>query len=311
MSAFLASTWLPAFAVLSAAVCVAAAYLKFASSKQSGTSTESNDPNPERLQRRVERLMEQLRELEADQHLFTPVELGRQREQLELEAAAALKARDTYTPWKPVGVLPSSAPTKIGFLAEHPQLKGAFWGAGVVLFFVGLGWWLSQDNRPREEGPVTGQTPPMASPSPTARADAELEALRDHLEKSPDDVVAGARAAHLLLRRQAFDEAAELTERDLMLDPFHAETRIHAALLDAAHGRSAAAEKELARLAGTYPRAHEALMYLGMLRLSRGDKAGALEAFEHFVQEAPPSEQPPMLTSTLASLRAEVRGSTP
>ena len=303
--------WAPAVALLAVGVLGGAFFLL----TRRTAAAPQLDAEKEERQRRLERQMEQLRELEADQHLLTPAEYAAQKEKLEAQAAEALRARDLglLEPASPAAPTP---PPSV-FLANHPQLKGALWGAGIMLFFGTLAWVLLQENRPREDrappmaanGPP-GAAGPMGAPGPRPE-DAELQALQQRLEAQPDDVEAVARAAHLLLRRQDLESAEDLTQRALSLDPFHTESRIHRALLRASRGDDPGGEADLERLSATYPHAQEALLYLGMLRLRRGDNANALTAFDRYVKEAPPSEQPPSIASTVERLRAQVQGTKP
>jgi hypothetical protein len=256
----------------------------------------------ERLERRAELLLEQLRELDAEKHLHPADSFAAQRERLEAAAAETLRARDQQVPLEPAPSAPMAAAP--GLLAGNPQLKGALWGGGLVLFFVTLGLVLGAEQKPREEA----QGAPMAAPEAQAGAPTdELERLRVQLEAHPDDVPMLARAAHLFLKRQDVGKAEELTRMGLMLDPFHPETRVHAALVRSSKG-DVGAEQELGRLAEDYPQAQEALLFLGMVRLQRGEKRGALEAFQRYLAEAPRSEQPPMLARTVQNLQAELGG---
>ena len=202
-------------------------------------------------------------------------------------------------------------PAPTGWASRNPQMVGAMWGAGVVVFFGGLGYLLVSEQKPREEGQMgTGATPPgMAQQQPQQMPDMndELEQARQRLASNPGDVEAASMLSHELIRQQQFDEALKVTLKGLAVDPFNVELRVHRGVLRAAsQGDLQGAEQELTELVDTWPDAQEALIFLGSLSLRRGDKAGALEHFERFTVEVPKNMQPPQLAPAIAQLRAEV-----
>src|SRR5204862_104626 len=79
-------TWLPALVVLLASLAGGALFL-WSARRKTGTPV-TVDPAEEARQRRVERLMEQLRELETERHLMVPEAFAAERERLETEAAS-------------------------------------------------------------------------------------------------------------------------------------------------------------------------------------------------------------------------------
>jgi hypothetical protein len=266
------------------------------------------------LDRRAELLIEQLKELSSDRHHLEPEQFEAEKRRLELEAAAALRARDelargaaTAPSKATTGVEQEPAPAPTGWLAAHPQLKGALWGGAVVLFFVALGLLLGQEQKPRQDGGApTGSTPPMAGAGEAQESDPALKEALARFEVHPDSLAAMARLAHELINHQDFDEASRLTERALGLDPFHVESRIHRALLLALRGDRQKGEKELERLASIYPDAYEGRLYLGLLALQSGEQRSALEHLERYAAEAPANEQPPQLAAGIATLRKQL-----
>lgn len=257
---------------------------------------------------RAARIIEQLRELEVDQHQLSPEAYEREHARLERLAADALRQRDearAAAPAKKVKAQPAPVPS--GFFGRHPQLQGALWGAGAVIFFGALGLWLSREARPRSEGEgATGTAGRGEAPAAPGSEDPAFAAALARVRENPGDVVTSARVVHELLRREDLGEARALTERSLGVDPFFTEARIHRAFLRALGGDEPSAAKELDHLARLYPHSYEALLFLGLVRMRSGDNSGALDAFERFLAEAPPEEQPPQMRAAIAQMRQQL-----
>ena len=314
------TNWLPGIIVLSVAFVLAAAWLLFQRLKGGGATPAAGavtkaDGTADDLTQRAQSLIDQLRTLEAEKHHFTPEHYTAEKSRLEHEAAAALRARDEHQKRQAAGVsVPArNVPAPTGWAARNPQMVGALWGAGVMVFFGGLGYLLVSEQKPREEGQMgTGATPPGMGAAAQQQAAGmpqgdELEEARQRFESNPSDVEAAAMLSHELIRRQEFEEATKVTRKGLAVDPFNVELRVHRGVLRAtAQGDLPGAEEELLELVNTWPDAQEALIFLGSLALRRGDKAGALAHFERFTVEVPKSMQPPQLAPAVAQLRAEV-----
>jgi tetratricopeptide (TPR) repeat protein len=311
------TNWLPGIIVLAAAFLFSAVWLLV--QRRKGATSDAAvraDGTAEDLAQRAQSLIEQLRTLEAEKHHFTAEHYTAERARLEKEAAAALRAKDEHQKRVAAGgpsapARPVPAPT--GWAARNPQMVGARWGAGVVVFFGGLGFLLVSEQKPREEGQSgTGATPPgmMAQQEPQGQMpqqDDELEGARRRLEQNPADTEAASILSHELIRAQQFEEALKVTQKGLAADPFNVELRVHRGVLRATfQGDVPGAEQELTQLVDTWPDAQEALIFLGSIALRRGDKAGALGHFERFTVEVPKNMQPPQLAPAIAQLRAEV-----
>lgn len=286
------------------------------------TSEPQRDGALDDLERRAQSLIEQLKELVADKHNLSPERFEAEKSRLEREAAAALRARDEYRQKKKPGkqggstapapgqAAPAPAPT--GFAARNPQLVGALWGAGIVVFFGTLGYLLVAEQRIREEGmEASGRLPPNAAvpgqQQMPPQEDAQLAEAKERLRNDPGDLEAAGFVGHEMIRSRQLEEAEKITKRSLAIDPFHIESRVHLGVLNAIRGDVAAAEKELQELADTWPGAQEALLFLGFIHLQTGDRGKALEYFERFSVEVPAESQPPGLDAAIAQLRAQVR----
>jgi tetratricopeptide (TPR) repeat protein len=304
--------WLPGILVLVLGLAAAAGALLFGRRRAPGGAKEarraSATQNAEEAELRGARLLEQLRELEADKHQLSEETYQAESTRLQQLAADALRARDEARPSAPKPSASEPSPTRTGFAGRHPQLAGAFWGAGVVVFFGALFLWLKQDVQPRTQGEgltgTAGRGEASAEPPPEDPAFAEaLLRVRD----DPGDVETSAHVVHELIRREDYDEARLLTERSLGIDPFQSEARIHRAFLLAVAGDPKAASSELQHLSALYPNTSEALLFLGLLRMRTGDNRGAADAFERFLAEAPADEQPPQMRASLQGLLQQLK----
>lgn len=295
--------WIPGILVLLTALFGALLYLAISRQKRDTLKAGSDDSAD--LDTRAQGLIDQLKELSADQHLLGDVQFSAEKDRLEREAASALAQRSTLarSPRKE----PATAVAGASWLARHPQLQGAFWGGGVVLFFAILGFLLVVEQKPRGTGQeVTGKTPGGGQPAETTAEDPHLKLALEQVREHPNDAAALVNAAHELLSRQAWEEARQLTERASGIDPFDLENRIHRAFLKATQGKSEEASKELAHLYERYPSSQEALLLDGAVAAQAGNLRRAIDSFERYLIEVPPSEQPPHLREGVASLRKQL-----
>jgi tetratricopeptide (TPR) repeat protein len=301
------TNWVPGLLVLAVGFITAALYLLM--SRRKGAPTDARDGVREDLERRYQGLIEQLKELKADQHNVSPEHYEAERTRLEQEAVAALRARDEHQRQGPAA--PTGSPAPVAAAASRslisPQLQGALWGGGVVLFFGVLSYLIVSEQRPREDGEATGRIPPgmQAQQQPPPAGGDELAEAWERLKANPSDLETASLLSHELIRRQQFEQAALVTERGLAVDPFNVELRVHRGVLQATRGDMEGAEKELARLVDTYPDAQEALLFLGALSMRKGDRPKALEHFERFAIEVPADQHPPQLLAAIAQLRQE------
>ncbi|MGO9066221.1 MAG: tetratricopeptide repeat protein [Myxococcaceae bacterium] len=261
---------------------------------------------------RASRLLDQLRELESDRHQLSSEAYQEESRRLELLAADALRARDEarLTSGKARRPGPTAqVPTPAGLFARHPQLTGALWGAGLVAFFGALGLWLSHDAKPRTAADgITGTAGREEAPPSPEPEDPAFTAALARVHENPDDVQTAGHVAHELIRRQDYDEAKQLTDQSLGVDPFQSEARVHRAFLLAVGGDEPAALRELQHLSELYPNSSEAFLFLGMMRMRSGDNAAAADAFERFMAETPQDEQPPQMRAALTALLRQLKG---
>ncbi len=322
------TNWLPGIIALAIALVCGIGYLLL----QRRTGAAPSTPEPQRdgvlddLDRRAQSLIEQLKELVADKHSLSPEQFEAEKSRLEREAAAALRAKDEYlqqrkpgtasAPGSAAAPVGQTAPAPTGFAARNPQLVGAMWGAGVMLFFGVLGYLLMSSLQPRTEGmEASGKVPPNSSPmgqqqmgqqQEAVQEDAEFAQAKERLQANPNDLEAASFVAHEMIRNRDLEDAEKITNKALAVDPFHIESRVHLGVLHALRGDVPSAEHELLELADTYPGAQEALLFLGFINLQSGRRDKALNLFERFTVEVPRDQYPPGIEAAIAQLRQEM-----
>lgn len=294
------TNWIPGLLVLGAGAVSAILYLLL-SRKQWRASGRNTEGTREDLEQRAQLLIQQIKELKADSHGLSPERYEAEKSRLEQEAAQAFRARDKQAANRSG---PQSAPLPPP--TRKARIQSALWALGVVLFFGVLGYLLVSEQRPREEDAMaTGKRLPAAKPD---EEDPQFLAAVARAKAQPFDLENVSMVAHELIRKQQFAEAQTLTLRSLSIDPFHVESRVHRAVLRAAEGDLDPAVADLQHIVDLYPGGQEGLLFLGSIKLRRGDRQGALENFERFAIEVPRDQQPPQLMQAIAQLRNEMNG---
>ena len=308
------SHWIPGIVVLSLGLIAGALYLFFG--RRSAASVPVDRVSD--AQRRVDSLLAQLREHQAEKHQMNAAAWQEENDRLERAAADAMRARDevTHAPEKASGGKgrkgePAPAPAPSGFFGRHPQLVGAAWGAALVIFFGALGLWLSQEQKPRREGDTATGTVGRGA---TAEQGAENDdrdfqtALARSRNNPGGDLALTAEVIRELIGRSDFQAAQELNERALAADPFRTDLRVHRAFLQVTQGQREAAMAELGRIADLYPDGSTALIFRGMIHMQEQQPKEALEDFEGYLAVTPPQNVPPQLRAGVAQLRRQVTG---
>jgi tetratricopeptide (TPR) repeat protein len=305
--------WIPGIVVLSLGLIAGALYLLFRRrSAQAAPAEHEGD-----AQRRVDSLLSQLREHQGEKHQMNPTAWEAERDRLERAAADAMRARDALDKQPEMAAArgkkgASAEPAPTGFFGRHPQLVGAAWGAGVVVFFGALGLWLSQEQKPRGEGDTATGTAgrgEMAAAGPTADDDRDFQSALDRVKANPGaDLVLTGEVIRELIGRNDFQQAQDLNERALGADPFRTELRVHRAFLRVVQGDKQAGMAELGKLADLYPDGNSALLFRGMVHMQAQEPKEALKDFEGYLAMTPPQNVPPQLRAGIAQLRQQVGG---
>jgi len=309
--------WIPGIVVLSLGLIAGALYLFFGRKPAAAAPVDRVTD----AQRRVESLLAQLREHEAEKHQVDSAEWKAEHARLEQAAANAMRARDEVAnvpkragsgkgkQGAPAPEPGPAAPT--GFFGRHPQLVGAAWGAGVVVFFGALGLWLSQDQKPREAGETATGTVGRGGPgAPGAEGeDRDFQAALSRVKENPGaDLLLTGEVIRELISRSDFQQALELNERALAADPFRTELRVIRAFLKVVQGEKQAGMAELSKLADLYPDGTSALIFRGMIHMQAQEPREALKEFEGYLAVTPAQNVSPQLRAGVAQLRQQVGG---
>jgi tetratricopeptide (TPR) repeat protein len=307
--------WLPGIVVLVLGLIGGAIYLLTSRKKAPAAIADETQLD---LEKRAQLLIEQLKELATERHHLGEERYAAEKSRLELAAADALRARDAYV--KSGNVTTAVPKPSAGFFARHPQLTGALWGAGVVIFFVGLGLLLSQEQHPRgENGLVTGTVGGNGAEvaqggdmqggdaQTSAQADAEFQNAVADARAHPENLQLAQQVSHELLRAQELDQAQEITDRALAMEPFDPELRTHHIFLTASRGDVEKARAALEHIGDVYPHGGEALLFRGMLDMQTGHMPDALEDFERYAAEIPADQISDEFANGLEALRAQVK----
>ena len=307
--------WTPGIIVLAAAL--AAAVLFVLSAKKGGAAPEKAKQAPEDLDERYKALLAALKEHVANKHLMAEGEWLAEKTRLETAAAAVLREKagaqhETVKAQARAEKLAAARAASPG----NAGLRGALIGGGVVGFFALLGFILTQQTTARVDGAgMTGTNPADMGGRPPMQAQAdpraEIEKLRKQAEASPEDVDVLADVGGQLIKLQAFNEAFPIVTRASGLDPYHVQTRIWRAVLDAVDGQAMSAIDDLEALGDKYEGAYKARLYAGLISLETDQPQRALKQLELYLVEAPEKEQPPFIRMSVQQLRAQLASKTP
>lgn len=311
------TNWTPGIIVLAAALAAAVLFV-LSAKKTGGGGAEKPRQTPEDLDERYKALLAALKEHVANKHLMAEGEWLAEKTRLETAAAAVLreKAGAQHETVKAQARAEKLAAAK----AANPGnagLRGALIGGGVVAFFALLGFILTQQTTARVEGQgMTGTNPaemggrpPMQAQGPDPKV--EIERLRKLAEASPEDVDVLADVGGQLIKLQAFNEAFPIVTRASGLDPYHVQTRIWRAVLDAVDGQAITAIDDLEALGDRYEGAYKARLYAGLISLETDQPQRALRQLELYLVEAPEKEQPPFIRMSVQQLKAQLASKSP
>ncbi len=305
------TNWTPGIIVLVAALGAAILFV-LNSKRGAAKSTKA----PEDLDERYNTLLGSLKEHAASKHLMPEAEWQAEQTRLELAAAAVLreKAGAGHEATKVAARAEKLAKAQAANPA-NATLRGAVIGGGVVAFFALLGFVLTQQTSARVEGgEMTGANPNAAAGAPMQQRpdpQAEIDKLRRRAEASPDDIEALSQVAGELIKLQAFNDAFPIVTRASGIDPYHVQTRVWRAVMDAVDGRAEGAVTDLEHLGDSYEGAYKARLYAGLISLELEQPERALKQLELYLVEAPQSEQPPFIAMSVQRLKQQLAAAKP
>lgn len=170
--------WVSAIAILAAGLVLGA--LLFYFNKRRNAQTLGNEADLERkdLEAKRDALVQQLRD---------PSLGPDERTRLELETADALRKLDHYD-----RIAPTLVPAAASNNAMNPTIKGFLWGTVSIAALFGLGYFVMQQAKPRQEGDgLTGgmaQQQQVPAQAPNASADPIVQQLEAAVQSQPGNL---------------------------------------------------------------------------------------------------------------------------
>jgi tetratricopeptide (TPR) repeat protein len=188
-----ATDWVSALAILAAGLILGALFVYFNRRKHAATLGGDVDLERKDLEAKRDALVQQLRD---------PSLSPGERERLELETAQALRRIDEHKRRTPATTSVAAPP-----MAMNPTIKGFIWGAASTAALFGLGYFVMQQSKPRQQGEeltggiTTQQQAPMQQQSP-AQADPGLQQLQAAVQAQPDNLQLRNDLAQAYLERE-------------------------------------------------------------------------------------------------------------
>jgi Tfp pilus assembly protein PilF len=203
-----ATDWVSAIAILAAGLVLGALFVYL--NKRKSAQTLGGDVDLERkdLEAKRDALVQQLRD----------PSLGiDERQRLERETADVLRKLDAYKRTAPPATS-AAAPS----MAMNPTIKGFIWGAASTAALFGLGYFVMQQSKPRQQGDeLTGgiaQTQQQAPMAP-AQADAALQQLQAAAQAQPENLQLRNDLAQAYFERENLMEVFQQTKIVLAKEP--------------------------------------------------------------------------------------------
>ena len=201
--------------------------------------------------------------------------------------------------------------------AKRDAIPGIAWLLLVVGLAVGgmVGFALHSAVGPRAEsgmpqGPADimagAQEPPTAGSAPAQMPGPVMQMVQGYkqaLAKNPKDLDALVGLANLEFDSQQWAHAIDYYSRALAIDGKNADVRVDRAIAYHAVGQNDLAKKELARVIREKPDHKNAWLNLGVVNRELGDRAGAIKAWERYLEMDPQGEHAADVRQEIESLK--------
>jgi tetratricopeptide (TPR) repeat protein len=234
--------WTSAVAILAAGLVLGALFFYF--NRRRGAQTLGGDSDLERkdLEAKRDALVQQLRDSSLS---------GDERTRLELETAAALRKLDDG----------QSAPASRAVVVSNamdPTFKGFLWGATSMLALFGLGYFVMQQSKPRDQGAeLTGggvAQPQQAAPAQNAAPDPAVQRLEAAVRAQPNNIQLRNELAQAYLERDNLMAVFEQTRFVLAQAPDNSRALTLQGLVRMAMGETEEATAMLQRATKSDPK---------------------------------------------------------
>ncbi|HEY7520880.1 MAG TPA: tetratricopeptide repeat protein [Methylomirabilota bacterium] len=245
-----------------------------------------------------------LRELafEHDAGHISDADYAELRARYESEAAAALTALDRLGPVPVAAPTPRHpGPTPSGRGWRHPAALAAS-GVALLVFGVLLGVGIVRYTEPESTAATAPVMPPTVAAPPADGATAPRPV-------SPDMLRGMLQAARGSLSEGRYSEAIAAYQAVLKRDPKNVDAMTHLGLIVAIGGHADSALETFDKALAIDPDYAPALLYRGqVLYEAKQDVAGAVSAWERFIQVAPNADERERVKKLIAEAKAGSRG---
>jgi len=148
-------------------------------------------------------------------------------------------------------------------------------------------------------GGASGGTPP-SMPGPVMQMVASYKAA---LQKNPKDLEALVGLANLEFDSGQWAHAIDYYSRALEIDATNADVRVDRAIAYHSSGQDDVAKKELLRVTREKPDHKNAWLNLGVVSRELGDRAGALAAWQRYLELDPQGEHAAVVRQEIEALK--------
>jgi len=202
---------------------------------------------------------------------------------LEQEAAEVLRKLDR---------MPETTSAPATSQSSGSTIKGFLWGAASVAVLAGIGWFVAQSAKPKEEMPTA---PPVAA------TDTALRDLEKSVQQNPENLALRDDLAKAYLDRENLKGVAEQTQYVLQRSPNDARALTYQALVRIAARQTDVAAAMLQRATKADPNLIDAWVGTAWLQAQSGNVEGAEAAINEAKRRHPEESQ--RLDQLMAHLR--------
>jgi tetratricopeptide (TPR) repeat protein len=257
------------------------------------------------MRRRDEKSDLEHRDLEAKRDallaaLREGVDSPEERAKLERETADVLRALDkkhSRAAARTAQPAPPPAP------ARASSIKGFAWGAGSVAVLVGIGYFVAQSAKPKDEMPAqraSAMSPNAAAPQ---QPDPALQSLEQAVQKTPTDLGLRTELAKAYLDRENMMATYEQTQYVLERSPKDARALTYQSIVRIAMGQVDSARQMLDTATKADPDLIDAWVALAWANTIQGKDAEAQAAIDEAGKRHP--DQKERLAALIARMRQD------
>jgi tetratricopeptide (TPR) repeat protein len=259
------------------------------------------------MRRRDEKSDLEHRDLEAKRDallaaLREGVDSPEERAKLERETADVLRALDKKHPrttTRAAHAQPAPPPVP----ARASSIKGFAWGAGSVAVLVGIGYFVAQSAKPKEEMPAqqaSAMSPNAAAPQ---QPDPALQSLEQAVQKTPNDLGLRTELAKAYLDRENMMATYEQTQYVLERSPKDARALTYQSIVRIAMGQVDSARQMLDTATKSDPDLIDAWVAMAWADTIQGKDAEAQAAIDEAGKRHP--DQKERLATLIARMRQD------